>query len=240
VKVGSIDDIAKGEDLQAVRMMGDKGYLVTFRQVDPLFTLDLQDPRKPKIVGELKIPGFSSYLHPMDKNHLLAVGTDADESGRVLGLQIAIFDVSNMATPKQVQKFTFKDAATSSEATYDHHAFTYYNGKLAIPLQSYGQKGGVYQYKSEMAVFQVDAVEGISEVGRVSHDELWQKSCEDLKRTNPSGYGGYNCAAGYGYAPVQRSVMIDDLLLSISEYGIKANALSLPKTEYASFLFSAQ
>jgi Beta propeller domain/Vault protein inter-alpha-trypsin domain len=95
--IGAIRGLAKGERIYAGRMFGDKGYLVTFRQTDPLFTLDLSDPRHPKVAGELKINGFSNYIHPMDDNLLLAIGQDADDTGRVQGFHMQVFDVTDPA-----------------------------------------------------------------------------------------------------------------------------------------------
>jgi uncharacterized secreted protein with C-terminal beta-propeller domain len=86
--IGAIRGLAKGERIYAGRMFGDKGYLVTFRQTDPLFTLDLSDPRHPRVAGELKINGFSNYIHPMGNDLLLTIGQDATEQGRVTGLHL--------------------------------------------------------------------------------------------------------------------------------------------------------
>lgn len=121
---GSISDIAEGEDIRSARFMGDTGYFVTFRDTDPLFSVDLSDPADPKILGELKITGFSSYLHFYGENRLLGVGNEVDpETGAYLGIKLAMFDVSDPANVKQLHKFVIKD-------TWDCPLF--YNYKAAM------------------------------------------------------------------------------------------------------------
>ena len=99
VQAGRIGELGKGERVYAVRFVGDTGYVVTFRQIDPLYTLDLSQPERPRVLGELKIPGYSAYLHPIGEDLLLGVGQDADENGRPLGTQLSIFDVSDLRKP---------------------------------------------------------------------------------------------------------------------------------------------
>ena len=95
-------NLARGERIYSVRFMGDKAYVVTFKQVDPLFSIDLADPTKPKITGELKIPGFSSYMHPVADGYLLTIGRDVNSStARVRGLKLSVFDVSDMKEPRK-------------------------------------------------------------------------------------------------------------------------------------------
>ena len=118
--------------------MGDVGYVVTFRQTDPLYTLDLSDPTDPRVVGELKIPGYSAYLHPVGEGLLLGVGQDADASGRTQGLQASLFDVSDPANPLRIDTEGFGAYATS-EVEYDHHAFSWFadHGLAVLPVESY-------------------------------------------------------------------------------------------------------
>ena len=101
---GQVRGLGRGERIYAVRFMGPTGYVVTFRQVDPLYTLDLSDPDRPRAVGELKIPGYSAYLHPVAEGLLLGVGQDATSAGRVQGLQLSLFDVSNPASPRRLHQ----------------------------------------------------------------------------------------------------------------------------------------
>lgn len=107
---GSISDIAEGEDIRSARFMGETGYFVTFRNTDPLFSVDLSDPANPVLLGELKITGFSSYLHFYGENKLLGVGNEVDpETGEYLGIKLAMFDVSDPANVKQLHKFVIRD-----------------------------------------------------------------------------------------------------------------------------------
>ena len=104
VKRGDVGGLGRGERIYAVRFIGDVGYVVTFRQVDPLYTIDLADPDRPRVLGELKIPGYSAYLHPVGDDLLLGVGQDATDQGRLQGLQISLFDVSDLARPARLQQ----------------------------------------------------------------------------------------------------------------------------------------
>ena len=142
-QVGAVEDLALGERIYSARFIGDRGYVVTFKQVDPLFTLDLSNHAAPKVAGELKIPGFSTYIHPLGDNHLLTVGRDGTDEGAVNGLAVQIFDVTDLANPTLAHKAPLGDNSTSSEALYDHRAFSYFpeKGLLALPYQSYGNGG---------------------------------------------------------------------------------------------------
>ena len=131
VRVGSVTGLGQGERIYAVRFMGEKGYVVTFRQVDPLYTLDLKDHTAPKVVGELKIPGYSAYLHPVGENRLLGVGREGRD------VQASLFDVSNMAAPQRLAQLNFGAGATPVES--EPHAFLYWApANLAVmPLSNY-------------------------------------------------------------------------------------------------------
>ncbi|WP_436788823.1 beta-propeller domain-containing protein [Yinghuangia sp. YIM S10712] len=135
-EVGRAGGLGRGERIYAVRFTGNVGYVVTFRQTDPLYTLDLTDPRAPKVVGELKINGYSAYLHPVDGGKLIGVGQDATDTGRRLGTQVSLFDVGNLADPRRIANYTV--ALGGSEAEMDPHAFLYWpqTGTLVIPLQT--------------------------------------------------------------------------------------------------------
>ena len=101
-QIGQVGGLGRGERIYAARFLGDVGYLVTFRQVDPLYTIDLSNPAAPKVAGELKITGYSAYLHPIGEDLLLGVGQEASEQGRRLGAQVSLFDVSDPASPKRL------------------------------------------------------------------------------------------------------------------------------------------
>ncbi|NLH49470.1 MAG: hypothetical protein GX444_12850 [Myxococcales bacterium] len=137
-EVGSLEDLALEEQIYAARMIGPHGYLVTFLQTDPLFTVDLSNPEHPTMAGELQVPGFSTYLQPMDDNHLLAIGQGGDDWGADGTLVVSLFDVSDFAAPQLAWQYNFGWAY--SEAAYDHHAFLYDGSRnlLAIPLVRYG------------------------------------------------------------------------------------------------------
>lgn len=132
--VGSVGGLGKGERIYSVRYAGDVGYVVTFRQVDPLYVLDLSDPASPAVTGELKIPGFSTYLHPLGDGLLAGIGQQADERGRTQGTKVSLFDVSDPASPEELDVIVFPNGY--SEAEWDHRAFLYWaeTGLLAIPL----------------------------------------------------------------------------------------------------------
>ena len=211
VQTGRVEGIAPGEQIYGVRFDGDRGYVVTFRQIDPLHVIDLSDPSEPTVRGELEIPGYSSYLHPMEGGYLLAVGMDGDMSGRLSGLKVSIFDVRNMDRPWEIQKFTVRGDWSWSEAMHDHHAFTYADGVLSIPTYSYDDQD--YTYEAGLLVLDVDPWRGISERGHVSHADM---------------------NAQYGWVAVRRSIYIDDVLVSISNVGMKFSSLDRPQRELAS------
>jgi uncharacterized secreted protein with C-terminal beta-propeller domain len=119
--IGKVENLALGEDIRSVRFMGDTAYMVTFRQIDPLFVIDMSNPRAPQIMGELKIPGFSTYLHPAGGGLLFGIGRDVDETtNRDVGLKVSLFDASDPRNPKQLDSITF--ANSYSEASYNPRA----------------------------------------------------------------------------------------------------------------------
>lgn len=139
---GEVSGIAPGETIKSVRFMGDTGYVVTFEQTDPLFVIDLSNPKKPEIKGELKIPGFSAYLHPVGDGLLLGVGVDGDENGQNGGLKVSLFDVSDPQNPKECDKITmggsdspYVNVNINSEAYNSHKALCWdeKNGTMYIP-----------------------------------------------------------------------------------------------------------
>jgi Beta propeller domain len=165
VPVGRAGGLGKGERIYAVRFMDDVGYVVTYRQVDPLYTLDLSSPRRPRVLGELKIQGYSSYLHPIGNDLLLGIGQDATERGQTLGTQLSVFDVGDLRRPVRLHRRTIQGGG--SEAEYDHHAFLYWprTGLTVVPVQT---AGGAAAFG-----FRVGRG-GIGEVGRVTHGRAAQ------------------------------------------------------------------
>ena len=122
-EIGHVDDLGVGERVQSVRFTDDTAYVVTFRQVDPLFAIDVSDPTAPRVLGELKIPGFSEYLHPLGDGLLLGVGVDADDRGVTTGAKVSLFDVSDPARPVETSVLSYPDA--SSRLRGDPLAFTW-------------------------------------------------------------------------------------------------------------------
>lgn len=131
-QVGRLDGLGRGERIHSVRFIGATGYVVTFRRTDPLYVVDLKDPRRPRTTGELKINGYSAYLHPTADGRLLGVGQDADASGRTSGLQVSLFDVS--AGPRRLDAYRLPGA--DSQAEFDPHAFLYWakTGLTVVPV----------------------------------------------------------------------------------------------------------
>jgi uncharacterized secreted protein with C-terminal beta-propeller domain len=161
VQAGRVGGLGKGERVYSVRFVGDTGYVVTFRQIDPLYTLDLSQPERPRVLGELKIPGYSAYLHPIGEDLLLGVGQDADEDGRAQGTQLSIFDVSDLRKPTRLH--TERLGRGWSEAEHDHHAFLFWprTGLVMIP------------FEQRAVGFRVGRSRGIDPLGRVEHDAQW-------------------------------------------------------------------
>ncbi len=222
--IGQSEELAKGERVMSSRFVGDTGYVVTFRNIDPLFTFDLSDPTKPKMVGELKVPGFSSYIHPLGQDYLLTIGTYIPEDmqnwqGR--RIQLSIFDVRNRAKPTLAHTTTVGDASSYSEAQHNHKAFNYFAAKklLAFPFSdwNWGGSSGDYwsTFISDLRVFEVDPTTGFKLKGAVSMSDLYKVH----------NYWGWT----YWWQPaVRRSVMADDFVYAISDAGIRvANIVAL-------------
>jgi uncharacterized secreted protein with C-terminal beta-propeller domain len=163
-KVGQVGGLGKGERIFAVRFIGPAGYVVTFRQVDPLYVVDLERPSQPVVRGELKIRGYSAYLHPVGPGLLLGVGQDATVAGAQLGTQLSLFDVSDPSNPRRLHQAAVSGA--SSQAEFDHHAFLWWAPRdlAVVPLNVFS--GRFFQ---GAAGFRVQRAAGIAEAGRASH-----------------------------------------------------------------------
>lgn len=208
-QTGKVADLAPNERIFSVRFVNNRGYVVTFRQVDPLFVFDLTNPSAPQKIAELKIPGFSEYMHPLDENHILTIGRDATDTGRQQGLQLQIFDVTDGRNPILNHKFTYTGSEYgSSEAENNHKAFTYFADKklLAFPYYAYGG-GGDGGMRSSLELFSVDTGAGFTKKGSVDHTPLVSK--------NPSGYCG-----GYYSPQVRRGLFLESFVYSISYGGV--------------------
>src|SRR6185312_1301922 len=157
VKLGQVGGLGRGERVYAVRFVGDVGYVVKFRQIDPVYTIDVSNAASPRVLGELKIPGFSSYLHPVGDDLLLGVGEDADANGRPLGTEVSLFDVSDLRHPKRLDQLTL--GAGWSEAQFDHHAFLFWP-RTGLAVLPFDQKA---------VGLRVGRAKGIEQLGRVVH-----------------------------------------------------------------------
>jgi uncharacterized secreted protein with C-terminal beta-propeller domain len=228
--VGSVEGLAEGEQIYSSRFIGDRCYLVTFKITDPLFTIDLSDPENPKVLGALKIPGFSTYLHPYDENILIGIGKETveDKWGEIAwqqGVKISLFDVSDVSDPKELAKLVIGDRGTESNALYDHHAFLFSRARnlLVLPIleaqidESDFADGkapddwyGEYVYQGAY-VFDISE-EGIELRGKVTHI---QDPTEFLK-------SGYWFDSDY---QVERSLYIEDNLYTLSNGMFKVNSL---------------
>ena len=189
-QVGAVGGLGEGERIFGVRFMGERGYVVTFRQTDPLYTLDLSNPTAPKVVGELKIPGYSAYLHPVGENLLLGVGREAQNA------KASLFDVSNLAAPREVTNLQFPNSYTSVEN--EPHAFLFWAPKklVVLPLTGY------QPYFAGAVGIHVEPT-GLSEVGRITHKV-------DARPES---------------APVERSLVIGDKLYSLSYLGLSTSGV---------------
>ncbi len=219
--VGSLKYIAPDEKIYSTRFMGDRLYMVTFKRIDPLFVIDLSDPANPGILGKLKIPGYSDYLHPYDRNHLIGIGkeTELNNWGGVStsGLKIALFDVSDVNHPTEVDHVEIGEAGSDSEALRDHKAFLFAKEKnlLVIPVREVQKvfldgKYSPYTQKIWQGayVFGVSPDSGFTLKGKVTHSA-----------TDDSGYYWGSRDA------VKRSLYIGDYLYTLSNAEIIATSL---------------
>ncbi|MFY0539424.1 beta-propeller domain-containing protein [Nannocystis pusilla] len=197
VELGRVDNLAPSEDIRSVRFRGDIGFVVTFKKTDPLFVLDLADPAAPSIKGELKIPGYSTYMHLMDDDHLLTMGYDADDQGDFAwfqGLQLQVIDVADLAHPEVLDKEVIGTRGSTSDAATDHLAFTYFKARdlLAVPMTiceggSGGDYGDIMTF-SGLLVYRVTVDGGFELLGGVPHEEpetpqAWSGKCNNGGRT---------------------------------------------------------
>lgn len=211
VQVGQVGGLGLGEEIQGVRFIGGVGYVVTYRQTDPLYTLDLSDPATPRAVGELKIPGFSAYLHPVGEGLILGVGRDGTPDGQVLGLQLSLFDVADLANPVRLHQTTVGSDWGWSEALFDHRAFLWWPKTRMAMLPVEWSEYVDDRYVPHMAAygFTVDPVAGISALGAVEHPET-DEPCEEC----------------WAPAYLRRSLVIEDLVYTLSDVGLKASRLT--------------
>lgn len=219
---GKLEEIAPDERIYSTRFIGNRLYMVTFKRIDPLFVIDLSDPKDPKILGELKIPGFSDYLHPYDEKHIIGVGKETADNQwggtSIKGVKLSLFEVSDVNNPKQLDTYEIGTSGTDSEALRDHKAFLFDRKKnlLVIPIREvtekprYDSRGYYMQRVWQGAyVFDLTLQDGFKLKGRVSHLDDYE---EDMYYWNsPSA--------------VRRSMYMDDVLYTVSAQKIKMNDL---------------
>jgi inhibitor of cysteine peptidase len=226
--VGKLEDLAPGEQIYSARFMGDRLYLVTFRNIDPLFVIDLSNPTAPKVLGQLKVTGYSGYLHPYDENHIIGIGKETiydakEDFSWYQGVKISLFDVSDVSNPVEIAKYEIGDRGTHSPVLEDHKALLFNKEKnlLVIPVRE--AKIDPTKYEGDVPswaygdpvwqgayVFDI-SLNGMQLRGKITHIE----DAELLKL-------GYYFGSDY---TVQRSLYIDNVLYTISRMKVKMNSL---------------
>ena len=216
--LGSVEDIAVGEQIYSCRFMGDRAYMVTYMRIDPFFVIDLSNPTDPSVMSYLEVPGFSDYLHPYGGNHVIGVGLDTidDQSGNFgwfQGVKLSLFDVTDPANPVEEDKVVIGNRGSSSEVNTDHKSFMFdqERGILAMPVSVFeGYDEWQWNYSGSwqgVYVFHVSVDDGFQFIGRVTH-----------------GSTGQNYY--YDDLYVRRSLYIEDVLYTVSQGMVKMNALS--------------
>lgn len=245
--IGTSEKVAKGEKMYSSRFIGDKVYFVTYKTVDPLFVVDLKDETSPKVLGKLKIPGYSTYLHPYDENHLIGIGIETKETvnrnsqgkvistrAQIIGMKMALFDISNVNNPKQISSTVIGDRRTTSAILTNPKALLFSKEKslIAIPVNNYNEdfeindssetySSLINSYKNYnekrvaegYMVYDISVENGFKLKGIITH-----KVSDDEKN---SGYM-------YSYSNTSkllRGMYIEDKLYTVSENQIKVNEL---------------
>ena len=242
--IGSTNYVAKGERMYSSRFIGDKAYLVTYKTMDPLFVIDLSDETSPKVLGELHIPGYSTYLHPYDENHLIGIGMETEEvvnrnssgkvssiTSKIVGMKMALFDVSDVNSPKEISNVVIGDRKTTSAILTNPKALLFSKEKelIAIPVnnykdefevetsgESYSEMISTYTNydKSYIAegyfVYKINLEEGFKLKGIITHET-------DSDKNKTYGY--------YYNSKLLRGLYIDKNLYTVSENKIRVNNL---------------
>ena len=228
--IGGVEGLAPGEQVYAVRFAADRGYVVTFRQVDPLFVIDLSQPSSPEVLGQLKTPGYSQYLHVIDENHLLGIGRDADEvTGQFGALTVSLFDVSDPHQPSLQDRYEFEGgrstfspfAGGSPRDLRDHHAINFFSQQQILAIPIYSESFGFFDPDdqpifvdgglSAMRTLSIDPQIGITELDSIEFDDR-----------------------------VDRGIRIESLLYSISNRQLKVSQLGEASSHFATLDFETE
>jgi inhibitor of cysteine peptidase len=229
--VGKLEDLAPGEQIYSARFMGNRCYVVTFRNIDPLFVIDLTNPAAPAVLGELKVTGYSGYLHPYDENHIIGIGKETDYDATedfawYQGVKISLFDVSDVSNPVEIDKFEIGDRGTDSPSLYDHKSLLFDREKnlLVIPVAVAEIDEGDYpdgvpdwaygEYVWQGAYVLDISLDGIDLRGRITHME-----------DGALAGGGYSYYYEYTNYVVNRALYMDDVLYTVSNMKVKMNNL---------------
>ena len=232
-ELGRTGPIASGETLRSARFLGDRAYLVTFRQIDPFFVYDLSNPAQPTALGELKIPGFSTFLFPVGSNHVLGIGYDG--GGWPRRVKASLFDVTEPTRPLEQSTLLLGDSYTESDALWDPHAFTWYSpptatddlpgggseGTMAIPLRSYASGYGT-QATSGVRVVSVRPARGASALS--SNGTL---SMDDLLTPAATRY------AGWRNGDARRAVFVGSHVYAIADGAVRSAPIATPASPTA-------
>lgn len=237
-QVGAIEDIAPGESIYATRFLGDRAYMVTFQKIDPFFVIDMRDPRNPKILGKLKIPGYSDYLHPYDEDHIIGFGKEAvaAKEGNFAwyqGMKVALFDVSDVSDPKELHKVTIGDRGTDSPLLSDHKALLFDRERnlLAFPVtvakipdsQKTGPEGSAYGSPVFQGAYVYDLTlkDGFKLRGTITHygedaylkaGDYWYPSGRDVQRIVRIGSSLYTLSDAAVQSHTEETVKLQDEL----------------------------
>ena len=221
-EIGLLDGLGRNERIYAVRFVGDLGYVVTFRQTDPLYVVDLRIPSSPELVGELKIPGYSSYLQPIAPGRLLGIGQDATDGGQVRGTQLSLFDVSNPRNPVRLSSYLI---GGNSQAEYDHHAFLWWSatGDVIVPFNNFNPARNLPEAGVVVAAV---SDSGIKERGRIVHESsAVVQNPGPVQQTTIPGAVAAPVAPQFFTEAVQRSMIVDGNLVTISASVVKSSTL---------------
>jgi hypothetical protein len=248
--VGLLDRIAPREDIRSVRFMGARGYVVTFETIDPLFVLDLEAPRAPRVLSELKVEGFSTYIHPLEDGHLLTIGYESDSGrfgGALSAVQLQLFDVRDPRAPRLAHKTVIGTRGATSSALENHLAFTYYPERrvLALPMAlcEGGDAGGAGSTTTFAGVllYDVDLTSGLRERGRIPFPPLDVQPGIRFPSRFDSGVPRTSCLNSWSLnaTSVQRGVMIDDFVYAIGRDHLKVRSLHALEDDVATVSLAA-